>query len=388
MSKEFTAPKFADRIIDLQEYIFSRLAKEKAKVELESGRKVLDFGAGSPDVKQSNVYIEKHGEFATLPDAHLYPGYGAIPEFSNGLIHWYKNEHDVSLNKDELYPLLGAKEGIVLLPLVILNDGEKVLVPDPGYPPFREPPEMFIKDPVVNYGLSEKNDFRIDFEELREKVADKTKFMWVNFPSNPTGQVATKEELEKLIDFARNHNIYIAYDNAYSHITFDGFKAPSILEIEGAKEVAIEIGSFSKTFSFAGDRMGWIVGNKNIISGLAKIKSQMDSGMSKTLQRKGAYALTNFDKDWYKDTITTYKKRRDVIAEKLKTLGLEFTLPKGSLYIWAKIPDSEESSVVFCEKLLRERQILLTPGSAYGKNGERYVRVSICVNVDKIHEYF
>lgn len=388
MSKEFTPPQFADRVINLQEYVFSRLAKEKAKVELESGRKVLDFGAGSPDVKQSDIYIEKHGEFEKLPDAHLYPGYGPIPEFSNGLIQWYQKEFGVRLEVNELYPLMGAKEGIVLLPLVFLNKGDKVLVPNPGYPPFREPAEMFIKNCTSSYNLSEKNEYRIDFSKLKSRVSDKTKFMWVNFPSNPTGQVATKEELEKIIEFARDKNIYIAYDNAYSHITFDGFRAPSILEVEGAKEVAVEIGSFSKTFSFAGDRMGWIAGNKDIIAGLAKIKSQMDSGMSKTLQRKGAYALTNFDSQWYQKTIDTYKNRRDIIAEKLKTLGLEFSLPKGSLYIWARIPDSEESSVAFRKKLLREKQILLTPGSAYGKNGERYVRVSVCVNIDKINDYF
>lgn len=369
------------------EYIFSRLAKIVAEVESESKRKVLSFGAGTPDVKPSSQYLEKFTEFIREPDAHLYPGYGAIPELSNALIEWYKKRFGVSLNKEEILPLLGAKDGISHLPLVILDEGDEVLVPDPGYPAFTGPTLMIGAKPVY-YNLIEGTDFKINLEELKEKLSDKTKFIWVNFPSNPTGQIVTINELEKIVEFAKQNNLLVVYDNAYSEITFDGFKAPSILQISGAKDIAVEIGSFSKTFSFAGFRMGWVVGNKDIIAALAKVKSQMDSGLSIPLQKLGAFALMNFDTNWHGEMINSYKSRRDVMAQHMKTLGLTFSLPKGSLYIWAKIPNSARDSEEFCMQLLKEKQILITPGTAFGKNGEQYVRVSICVNIDKINDYF
>jgi len=377
----------AKRLNMFPEYIFSRLAKTVAEVENESKRKVLSFGAGTPDVKPSNQYLEKFTEFIREPDAHLYPGYGAIPELSSALIQWYERRFGASLNKEEMLPLLGAKDGISHLPLALLDEGDEVLVPDPGYPAFTGPTLMIGAKPVY-YNLIEGNDFKIDLEELKNKLSDKTKFIWVNFPSNPTGQVVTINELEKIVEFAKQHNLLIVYDNAYSEITFDEFKAPSILQIKDAKDVAVEIGSFSKTFSFAGFRMGWVVGNKDIIAALAKVKSQMDSGLSIPLQKLGAFALTNLDAKWQEEMITSYKNRRDVIADHIKTLGLLFSLPKGSLYIWAKIPSTAKDSEEFCMKLLKEKQILLTPGTAFGKNGERYVRVSICVNIDKINDYF
>lgn len=377
----------AKRLNSFPEYIFSRLAKTVVDIEKESKRKVLSFGAGTPDVKPSNQYIEKFTEFIRDNDAHLYPGYGAIPELSNAFTEWYRKRFGVSLNRDEILPLLGAKDGISRLPLALLDEGDEVLVPDPGYPAFTGPTLMIGAKPVY-YNLTEANGFKIDLVELKEKVSEKTKFIWINFPSNPTGQVITTDELEKIVEFAKQHNLFIVYDNAYSEITFDGFVAPSILQIDGTKDTAIEIGSFSKTFSFAGFRMGWVVGNKDIIAALAKVKSQMDSGLSIPLQKLGAFALTNFDTKWHEDMITSYKSRRDVIAEHIKTLGLTFSLPKGSLYIWAKIPNTAKDTGEFCMYLLKEKQILLTPGTAFGKNGEQYVRVSICANIDKINDYF
>ncbi len=209
----------------------------------------------------------------------------------------------------------------------------------------------------------------------------------MNFPSNPTGQVATHNDLEEIVDFSKRCSIPIVYDNAYSEITFDNFIAPSILQIRGAKEMVVEIGSFSKTFSFAGFRMGWIVGNKKIIAALAKVKSQIDSGLSLPLQYLGAYALYHDDKIWHRQMIASYQKRRDIIAAKLKTLGLTFSLPKGTLYIWARIPNSAKNSENFCMELLREKHVLFTPGTVFGSNGERFVRVSICVNINTIDEY-
>lgn len=377
----------AKRLVQFPEYIFSRLAKAVREVEKESKRKVLDFGAGSPDIKPNEQYINALVEFIRANDSHKYPGYGAIKEFSAGLIFWYKKRFNVILSEEELLPLLGAKDGISHLPLAILDEKDEVLLPDPGYPVFNGPLVMFGIIPVT-YELTEENNFKIDLIELEKKVTEKTKCIWVNFPSNPTGQVTTLDELEKIVFFAKKHNIILIYDNAYSEVTFDGYIAPSVLQIPEAKEIAVEIGSFSKTFSFAGYRMGWIVGNKTVIAALSKVKSQMDSGMSIPLQKLGGYALTHFDKKWRENMIEDYQKRRNVIVSYLKKLGLQFSIPKGALYIWAKIPYSYRDSEEFCMKMLKEKQVLFTPGTAFGTNGKRYVRISICVNIDNIKSYF
>lgn len=378
--------QIAKRLDAFPEYIFSRLAKKVTEVENTSKREVLNLSIGTPDVTPSDRYIDKFIEFIQSTDAHLYPGYGASGDFSTSLIAWYQKRFHLLITNQELLPLLGAKDGISHLPLALLNEGDEVLIPNPGYPAFTGPALMVDARPVY-YDLLETNDFKINFSNLKGKISDKTKFIWINFPSNPTGQVATLNELKDMVKFAKQNNIFIVYDNAYSEVTFNGFIAPSILQIDGAKDIAVEIGSFSKTFSFAGFRMGWIVGNKSIIAALAKIKSQMDSGLSLPLQHLGAFALSHYDEDWHNQSITIYEKRREIISAKLAKLGLTFSLPIGAFYIWARIPNSAQNSEKFCMDLLKQKQILLTPGTAFGSNGDRFVRVSICVNTSKIDEY-
>ncbi|MDP3758458.1 MAG: aminotransferase class I/II-fold pyridoxal phosphate-dependent enzyme, partial [Candidatus Daviesbacteria bacterium] len=279
--------KVSKRLNNFDEYVFSRLGKKVQDIELKSGRRVLNFGPGNPDYPPNKLYLDKFCEFIKEQSAHLYPGFGANEEFSNALINWYQKRFNVTLEKSELFPLLGAKDGVSHLPLALLDEGDEVLVPDPGYPAFSDP-ALMVGAKVNYYDLLEEFDFKISLERIKEKISPKTKFIWVNFPSNPTGQVATIEELEKIVEFAKEHEIFIVYDNAYSEITFDGYVTPSILQVDGAKDIAVEIGSFSKTFSFAGFRMGWIVGNEKIIQALAKIKSQIDSGLSTHLQKLGA----------------------------------------------------------------------------------------------------
>ncbi|KKW10698.1 MAG: LL-diaminopimelate aminotransferase [Parcubacteria group bacterium GW2011_GWA2_49_9] len=379
--------RLSKRLEQFPEYIFTRLNRTIAEVEKASGRKVLNLGMGTPDVPPSAEYLAKLGEFVKSPEAPLYPGYGASREFREALQAWYKTRFNVTLAPDELYPLLGAKDGTGHLPLALLDEGDEILTPDPGYPGFSGPVGMIGAVPVY-YRLTEANDFKIDIAELEKKVTKKTKGIWVNFPSNPTGQVATLEELRPLVAFAKKHGICILYDNAYAEITFGGYKAPSILEIEGAKDVAVELGSFSKMYSFAGFRMGWIVGNRDIVAALAKVKSQTDSGLSTPLQKLGAYALSHPDAEWSKEMLKSYEERRDIIGKHIAKLGLTFAVPKGGLYLWAKIPESAKDSETFCAELLTKKQIVLTPGTAFGASGERYVRVSICANIDKIDEYF
>lgn len=380
-------PPEAHRLQSVSEYIFSRLNKTLQDVEKESGRRVLNFGQGTPDIAPSPKYISQLVSSIKDQNSHLYPGYSAIPQLQDALIHWYEKRFHVTLTPQSVMPLLGAKDGISHIPLALLNENDEVLVPDPGYPAFSTPAVLIGAKPVF-YALNEKNHFTLDLSEIEKKVTPRTKLLWVNFPSNPTGQIATLEELTELVTFAKNRNLFILYDNAYSEITFDGFIAPSILQVQGAQDIAVEIGSFSKSFSFAGFRMGYVVGNPKVIHSLSIIKSQMDSGLSLPLQKLGAYALTQTDTTWHKEMIETYTKRRNAIAPYLQSLDLTFTLTKGSLYIWAKIPDSALDSETFCMDLLHKKQILLTPGSAFGKNGERYVRVSIGLNIDHISEYF
>jgi len=374
--------KTARRLEQFPEYVFSRLNREIEKVEKESGRKVKNFGIGSPDVPPSEVYLAKLNEFIHDKDAHLYPGYKGIPEFNAAVVSWYKSRFAVDIAADEILPLLGAKDGVAHLPLALADEGDEILVPDPGYPGFAGAAFLMGAKPVFYDVMA-----RSYLANLEEKITDKTAFIWVNFPSNPTGDVATMKDLEEIVAIAKKHGVYVVYDNAYSEITFDGYVAPSILEIKGAKDVAVELGSFSKTFSFAGYRMGWIVGNKDVVVALAKVKSQTDSGMSLPLQRLGAFALTNQDMEWHAKMIATYTERRDVIAGKLEKLGLTFEKPRGSLYLWAKIPDSAKDSESYVLELLKEKQVFFAPGSAFGKNGDRYVRVSICVDIDDIDKY-
>lgn len=378
-------PNTAQRLNRFPEYIFARLAKRVAEVEKKSGKKVLSFGAGSPDIRPSQEYIDAFTRAIHNPQAHLYPGYSATAEFSDALAGWYQKRFGVKITPSEIVPLLGAKDGTSHLPLALLDDGDEMLIPDPGYPGFSGPLIMYGMKPVY-YPLTET--CTIDTALIEPLITARTKAIIVNFPSNPTGQVATRSELEAVVALVKKHNIVLVYDNAYAEIAFDGYKAPSILEIDGAKDVAVEFGSFSKTYSFAGYRMGWMVGNELVCKALLQVKSQVDSGMSLPLQSLAVYALSHTDTAWHDAMIAEYTRRRNSIAEKLRGIGLTFELPRAGLYIWARIPEEATSSEEFCMKLLEEKNILITPGSAFGPRGERYVRVSICVDIRDIDLYF
>ena len=375
------------RLQKIPEYIHSRLTRELKKIEQQTNRKVLNFGQGSPDVRPSKKYLNKLNEFIDQPNSHVYPGYNAIPVFSDAIIAWYKKRFNVVVQPNEILPLLGAKDGIAHFPLAFLDDGDEILIPDPGYPSYFDCAALMGVKPIT-YHLKEEEHFKLNLDIIEEKLTKKTKAIWVNFPSNPTGQTATLKELEQLVDLAVKHRLLLLYDNAYSEITFDGPKAPSILQVKGARNVSMEFCSFSKTYSFAGFRMGWVIGNSENVEALTKAKSQIDSGMSLHLQQLGAYALSNPDEEWNKSMLESYRTRRDIIAKKLLSLGLRFSIPKAALYIWAKIPEIEKDSEDYCMRLLKEKQILFTPGSAFGKNGNRFVRVSVCVNIDQIDKYF
>lgn len=375
------------RLQNFPEYIFSILNKKIAEVEMKTGRKVLNLGIGSPDFPPSKKYIEKFKEFIDKPKSQMYPGYAPIQEFTNTFKEWFKRRYNVILKPDEMYNVNGAKDAITALNLALLDKGDEVLIPNPGYQGYPGPALML--DAVTSYyELNEEDNFSFNLQKLTQKISSKTKFIWLNFPSNPTGTCITLEELEPIVDIAKKKGIILVYDNAYSEITFDGFTAPSILQVRDAKNVAVEIGSFSKSLSFAGLRIGYIAGNYKIIQAVAKIKSILDSGTYKPIQQITAYALEYSDSYWSKSMIVNYKNRRNILAKYLKLLELDFTLPKGGLYIWAKIPEKYKNSEDFAFNLLESKQVLMTPGTAFGSLGKKYVRVSICSDIDRIDEYF
>lgn len=374
--------KFSARVSQMQEYVHAGLGREIRRIEKETGRPVVNLSAGIPTFPPAGLYVKKLQEYAAEPDAYLYPPYGAVPELSEAIRSWYQSRFGTVISENELYPLLGSKDGIVHVPLAILDKDDEVLVPDPGYPPFSAGVSL-AGGKAVAYSIRDTTE-PIDLENLEAMVSPRTRGMWVNFPSNPTGITADLDFLARLVEFARRHEIWLLYDNAYADITFGGFKAPSILEVPGAKDVAVEFGSFSKTFSFAGFRMGWVAGNEKLVAGIGKIKSQVDSGMPLPLQRLGAFALSNFDQAWHASMVHEYERRKDIVAAFLRDAGCAFSLPKGGLYIWAEVPAGTESGEAFAKQLLRERGIAVTPGLAFGANGSRFIRASFSGNVDNL----
>ncbi len=379
---------FSKRLTNIKEYIFAELSQKKSLIEKKLGKKVLDLSAGIPSFPPSINYQKKLKELINDPKTYLYPGYKPIGEFSQGLINWYKKNYSVDLEENEITVIHGGKDGVSNIFLVLTDRQDEVLVPDPGYPGFSGPTKIF-GSKLFYYSLTEKNSFRIDFNDLNKKISKKTKFIFINYPSNPTGQIISLKELDEVVNWAKDNKIWIIYDNAYANITFDSYKAPSILQTKYGKEVAIEIGSFSKSFSFSGLRIGWLVGNQKIIEGFYKIKTQLDSGVPYLFQKIAGYAFLNFDENWHKQMINFYKKQRDLLLERFSLLGLKsLYIPKGSLYLWLKIPENFQDSIEYTNYLLEKKLILITPGLAFGKNGKKFIRVCFSVKLENLDNYF
>jgi LL-diaminopimelate aminotransferase len=375
----------AKRLERFPEYPYVALSQMKKEVEKTDNCVVLDLSIGSPTFPPYKGYMDKLSEFILNDKSHLYPAAGAIPELKSALQNWYKKRFNVTLLDNELYPLIGAKDGVSHIPLAILNEGDEILIPNPGYPGFTGPALMVGAVPTY-YQLPNEGVSLLSM--IEEKASSKTKAIWVNSPGNPTGYTFTRSDLEQIVEFAKNKNIIIIFDNAYSEITFGSYKAPSILEIKGAHDVAVEIGSFSKTFSFAGFRMAWIVGNSDVIAAVAKVKSQMDSGFMHPLQLLGAYVLNNFNTEWHEGMIEFYKKNRDALADAFQHSGHTVTVPNGALYLWIKIPVGFKNGLEYTQFLLTKHHILVTPGSVFGSSGEKYIRVSYSSDISSLANYF
>ena len=373
----------SDRLKALPPYLFVEIDKAKKKAR-EDGRDIIDLGVGDPDIPTPKFIIDALAKAAKDPSTHRYSLDQGTPEFRNAARKWLKKRFGVDFDPDtEIYPLIGSKEGIAHIPLAFINPGDAVLVPDPCYPPYRSG-TIFAGGEIICMPLLEKNRFLPDLRSINHHLLHKAKMIFINYPNNPTGAVGDKKFFKDVVEFAKKHNLIVCSDTAYSEITFDGYKAPSIFEVDGALDVAVEFHSLSKTFNMTGWRIGFACGNASIIEGLAKVKSNIDSGIFSAIQRAGAAALENYDKH-IKSVVKIYQERRDILVDGLNSLGLNVEKPKATFYIWVKVPP-RYTSATFAKTLLEKCDIVATPGNGFGECGEGYVRMVVTVDKRRIRE--
>lgn len=371
----------AKRLETVQEYYFSRKLKEVAEMNAK-GLDVISLGIGSPDMPPSENTIKKLCEIAPLPNVHGYQPYVGIPELRQGFADFYKRWYNVELNPaTEIQPLIGSKEGILHVTLAFVNPGEKVLVPNPGYPTYSSLSTLLGAE-VVYYDLKEDQNWQPDFEALENMDLTDVKLMWVNYPNMPTGANASVELLEKLVAFAKKHNIVVVNDNPYSLIL--NRKPLSIMQIEGAKDCCIEFNSMSKSHNMPGWRVGMIAANPTFIQWILKVKSNIDSGMFRPLQLAAAEALHNED-SWHEAmNIDLYGKRRAVAEQIMDILGCTYDKNQVGMFVWGKIPAQLNDVEELTEKILHEARVFITPGFIFGSNGARYIRISLCATEEKL----
>lgn len=370
----------SDRVGRIKEYYFSRKLKELARLNAE-GRDIISLGIGGPDCPPSDAVIEILCREARRSDSHSYQPHVGLPELRKGFADWYASHYGVTLDPTcEIQPLIGSKEGILHISLAFLNPGDGVLVPDPGYPTYTSISRL-VGAEIYNYDLTEEGDWLPDFDALERLPLDRIKLMWVNYPHMPTGRPADRATFERLVDFGRRHNIVIAHDNPYSFIL--NVKPMSMLSVEGAKDIVIEMNSLSKSHNMAGWRVAMVASNAEFISWLLKVKSNIDSGQFKPVMLAAAEALKAGD-DWYEQINSVYGERRRLAEEIMDELGCTFDPRQRGMFLWGRIPDSVSSSEALADALFYEARVFLTPGFIFGKNGERYVRISLCAKPENL----
>ena len=369
--------KPAERLSLVSEYYFSRKLKEVAQMNAE-GKDIISLAIGSPDMPPSEKTIQTLCEVASRPDTHGYQPTMGTPELRKAMADFYKRWYGVELNPaTEIQPLIGSKEGILHVTLAFVNPGEEVLVPNPGYPTYTSLSKI-LGAKVVNYDLMEDNGWQPDFEQLEKMDLSRVKLMWTNYPNMPTGGNARMETYERLVDFARRHNIVVVNDNPYSFILNE--KPMSLLQVEGAKDCCIEFNSLSKSHNMPGWRVGMCVTNPTFISWILKIKSNIDSGTFRGIQLAAAAALTN-EEEWHHEAnIETYARRRKYAEQIMDVLGCTYDPNQVGMFLWGKIPDSYANCEELTERVLHEARVFITPGFIFGSKGERYIRISLCAN--------
>lgn len=372
----------AQRLGSVSEYYFSKKLQEVAEMNA-AGKKVISLGIGSPDFPPSEATIEALCDNARKPDVHGYQSHIGIPELRKAFSDWYKKWYRVDLNPaNELLPLIGSKEGIIYISLAFLNPGDNVLVPNPGYPTYSSNSKL-VEANIQTYDLDENNNWQPDFDALEKMDLSRTKLMWVNYPNMPTGANATMELFEKLVAFGKKHGIVIVNDNPYSFILND--HPISILEVEGAKDICIELNSMSKAHNMPGWRIGMLASNPQFIQWILKVESNIESGIFKPIQM-AAIAALNSEADWYEGNNKAYRARRIIAEEIMNVLGCTFDPKQSGMFLWGKIPAKYKSGEEVADKLLYEANVFLTPGFIFGSNGERYIRISLCCKEAQLSE--
>ena len=372
--------KPADRVSSVKEYYFSRKLREVAEMNAK-GMDIISLGIGGPDRMPSPEVITTLAAEAAKEGNHSYQPYVGLPALRQAFAEWYKKWYGVDLNPDtEIQPLIGSKEGILHISLAFLNPGDGVLVPNPGYPTYTSVSNL-VQAEIFTYDLTEDNGWKPDFDKLETLPLDKIKLMWVNYPHMPTGTPGDKELYAKLIDFGKKHNIVIAHDNPYSFILNPN--PESILSVPGAKDIAIELNSLSKSHNMAGWRVAMLASNPQFVNWILKVKSNIDSGMFKPVMLAAVKALQS-GKEWYDELNEVYSERRKVAEEIATALGCSFDSNQKGLFLWAKVPDDCQSGEKLADDALYKARVFITPGFIFGSNGERYIRISLCANKENM----
>ena len=371
---------YAARMNNLPPYLFARIDEMKTQQQ-KKGTDIIDLGVGDPDLPTPDHIVASLCEAAQNPENHHYPSYAGMPEYRSAVADWYQQRFGVSLDpQKEVIALMGSKDGIAHIAEAFVDPGDYVLTPSPGYPVYRTG-TLFAEGKVHEMPLTEKNKFVPVLEEIPEKVAKAAKLMFINYPNNPTAAVAPDGFYREVVDFASDHGIVVVSDNAYSEIAYDGYRAPSFLEIKGAMEVGIEMHSLSKTYNMTGWRIGMAVGNEEILAGLGRVKTNVDSGVFNAVQRAAITALSG-PQDCVKNACAIYQERRDVLVAGLRSLGFHVAAPQATFYVWMPVEDC----MAFAAKLLSETGIVVTPGVGFGPSGEGYVRFALTRPVARINE--
>ena len=374
----------AHRLDQLPPYLFIEISR-KIQEKRRQGADVVSFGIGDPDIPTPGHIVEALAAAAHDPPNHRYPETDGLPELRQAVADWYERRFNVTLNPSkEVLSLIGAKEGIAHMALCLIDPGDVALVPDPGYPVYSVG-TMFAGGTCHFLPLTEENAWLPDLSQIDPAVADKAKVLWLNYPNNPTGAVATEAFFEEVVAFAKRHGLAVCHDAAYSEVTFDGYVAPSFLETPGARDVGIEFHSLSKSYNMTGWRIGMAVGNATLIDALLRVKSNLDSGIPQAIQRMGIEALANTTQAWLDANNAVYRRRRDRMVEVLVGMGLHVTAPKAGLYVWAKVPEGWTSAALATE-LLDSHSVVVTPGRGYGEHGEGYIRLSLTTPDDRVEE--
>lgn len=373
----------ADRLNTVEEYYFSRKLKEVAEMNA-TGKNVISLGIGSPDLPPSEETILALNESAKESNAHGYQTHVGIPELRNTFADWYKRWYNVTLDPNkEIQPLIGSKEGILHISLAFLNPGDGVLVPNPGYPTYTSVSKM-IGANIHSYNLDENNNWQPDFDALEKMDLSKVKLMWVNYPNMPTGANGSLDLFQKLVDFGKKHGIVIAHDNPYSLILNE--KPLSILQIEGAKDICIELNSMSKSHNMPGWRVGFVSSNAQFIQWVLKVLSNIESGIFKSMQLATVAALKNSDEWHRKNNIELYASRRQYAEAIMEELGCTYDKNQVGMFLWGKIPTSYSGSEELADKVLYNANVFITPGFIFGDKGNRYIRLSLCCNEEMLKE--